>query len=1054
MLRNTKLNRIAIAVAMSIGMSTAAFAQETSSGIKGQVTTPTGTAAANTKVVITHIPSGTTKTVTTSDNGTFQAQGLRVGGPYKILIDSDEFRDSEFNGVFLQLGETERLEAQLEAVQIEKITVTSSAPVFVNSGGSSYFGEDAIQNSSGLTRDVKDVIRANPLVTILPGDDAAITIAGQNPRFNSITVDGIGQNDDFGLNSGGYPTQRSPLPFDALEQVTVDVAPFDAKQSGFTGGVVNAVFKSGTNEFHGGVFYEKLTSDWAGTPKDLDGEEVPVEFEDKTYGFNLGGALIQDTLFFFGSYEKYEAPQSLEWGAAGSGAANETEATLAEVTEVQRIAREVYGLTDEQVGSPTGSPVEQDEKWVMKLDWNINDDHRAAFTYQFNEGNRTSNITNSEGELRLSSHWYDRYEKINNYSAKLYSDWTSDFSTEISYTKLDKVNRQQSFGDFADVTILNLPSGGNIAFGSDNSRHANSLNTQTTTFQFDGTYLLDEHKLGFGVEFKELAVQNLYVPNSKGTIVFDGLENFEDQFADSYFYSNGTGNDPYAVGADFQTKTFSLYAQDDWDLTDDLSVQFGLRYETISNGDKPPYNAKSEARTGLDNTENLDGVSILLPRVGFQYTVNDDLTVRGGVGRYTGGTPLVWVSNSYSENGVNAGQYSADEFTIDSSAILNILPAAAAVVENAASDGDVSLVDPDYKLPSDWRYQLAADYVFDIPGVGDNFAWTSEVLYIKKQDSSFWKDASLSDADFYRVAADGKRIIYRDTDTRRDTMLTNADGGRSIILSTSLGKEWDNGVSVTTSYAHQDITEVNPGTSSTAHSNYRYSDGINRNVAADQLGTAAFQVEHRFVVNLGYNTELFEGYETNINLFFERRSGNPVTISTNFDSRVLSNDVKDVDGKLLYVEGLSPESTAGDYTTYIPTADDANVVYTDPALQAELMAAINERGLAGYAGGYAPKGSATSPWVTTLDLSVQQEIPGFMEGHKGKIYFVVDNLLNLIDSSAGKVVDNEFGTLRLYDVDSIDSQGRYVIDRVRDDGNRFNAEESAWKIKIGVRYDF
>ena len=364
------------------------------------------------------------------------------------------------------------------------------------------------------------------------------------------------------------------------------------------------------------------------------------------------------------------------------------------------------------------------------------------------------------------------------------------------------------------------------------------------------------------------------------------------------------------------------------------------------------------------------------------------------------------------------------------------------------------MVDPDYKLPSDWRYQLAADYVFDIPGVGDNFAWTSEVLYIKKQDSSFWKDASLSDADFYRVAADGKRIIYRDTDTRRDTMLTNADGGRSIILSTSLGKEWDNGVSVTTSYAHQDITEVNPGTSSTAHSNYRYSDGINRNVAADQLGTAAFQVEHRFVVNLGYNTELFEGYETNINLFFERRSGNPVTISTNFDSRVLSNDVKDVDGKLLYVEGLSPESTAGDYTTYIPTADDANVVYTDPALQAELMAAINERGLAGYAGGYAPKGSATSPWVTTLDLSVQQEIPGFMEGHKGKIYFVVDNLLNLIDSSAGKVVDNEFGTLRLYDVDSIDSQGRYVIDRVRDDGNRFNAEESAWKIKIGVRYDF
>ena len=168
----------------------------------------------------------------------------------------------------------------------------------------------------------------------------------------------------------------------------------------------------------------------------------------------------------------------------------------------------------------------------------------------------------------------------------------------------------------------------------------------------------------------------------------------------------------------------------------------------------------------------------------------------------------------------------------------------------------------------------------------------------------------------------------------------------------------------------------------------------------------------------------------------------------------MSNDVRDANRNLLYVEGLSPESTAGDYTTYIPTAGDTNVVYTDPALEAELMAAIKERGLSGYAGGYAPKGSTSSPWITTLDLSVQQEIPGFMEGHKGKIYFVVDNLLNLIDSSAGKVVDNQYGTLRLYDVDSIDSEGRYVIDRVRDDGHRFNAEESAWKIKIGIRYDF
>ncbi|HFB65940.1 MAG TPA: TonB-dependent receptor [Aeromonadales bacterium] len=1042
-----------LASAIAVGLCFNAMAEDTSSTIRGKITGPEGQDAANTKIIILHVPSGTKKTVTTNRNGNFSASGLRVGGPYTIIVDSDVYTDQKFNDVYLQLGKVKRLDTELEQNTNVVTVVGHKLSSSSNQGSSSFFGSQAIKTQSGLTRDIKDVVRANPLVTILPGSDAPITIAGTNPRFNSFTVDGISQNDDFGLNGGGYPTQRSPIPIDALEQVTVDAAPFDAKVSGFSGGLINSVFKSGTNEFHGSAFYEKINDKWAGTPK-VDGVKIPVGFKDRTYGFNFNGPIIKDSLFFMVSYENFDSPQTLEWSAnPGTGAPgpNQTEATTAEEAEVIRIARDVYGLTEEQIGTSTGSPVEKDEKYVIKLDWNINDQHRASIAYQHDKGNRTRNTTSSSGELRLSSQWYNVTEKLDNITAKVYSDWTANFSTEISLTDKKVANRQVSFGDFADVTVRNLPSGGQIAFGSDQFRHANILDTETTTFKFDGTYLMDDHNIEFGFQLEKLDVQDLFVPTSKGLLVFNSLTDFENRLADTYTYHNGTGNDPFAVGADFQHSKYSFYAQDNWTVNDQLDVTLGLRYETLSTNDQIPFNQNSEDRTGLPNTENLDGRDILLPRLGIKYQYNDDITLRGGIGRFAGGQPNVWISNAFSQNGVNDGFFSTSNITVPTNVITNILPAAFDAIQNAQSDGNVSFTDPNFKLPSDWRYQIAADINFDIPGVGEageGITWTTELLYIKKKDSAFWKDASLHDA-VVTTAADGRRLIYTDNDFRYDLMLTNSDvDGRSYIFTNALNKAWDNGLSANLSYTHQDITEANPGTSSTARSNYRFSNGINRNVPADQLGRASFEVEHRFVLNLGYNTEIFEGYQTNINMFWERRSGTPLSLTTNFDRSVLTSDING------NVVGLSPEFTSGNYTSYIPTLNDPNVVYTDPALEAELQAAIKQYGLERYEGGYAPKGSSSTPWITNIDLSFIQEIPGLFEGNKGVLTLTMDNVYNFLNSKKGHVIDNRFGTLRLYDVDSINAQGQYVIDRVRNDSNRFNAEQSIWKIKLGVKYTF
>lgn len=1042
MISKTQLSRVAMAVALSVGVATSAMANTgQSSSMRGTIVGPQGNPAAGSAITILHQPSGTVKELQVNADGAFSARGLRVGGPYTIIVESDKFQARVVENVYLDLNDTFQLNAQLESVSdVERITVTGTRDFFANSGANSVFGEDAIQNMPTFDRDLKDVVRANPLAVVSP-DGTELSVAGTNPKYNALTVDGVGVNDTFGLQDNGYPTSRPPISLDAVSQVSIEYTPFTGRAAKFSGGNINVVTKSGTNEFHGTAFYEQVPFSGDAIDSRLSETEFDVENEETSYGFTLGGPLIEDKLFFFGSYENWEEEIVLDFTPA-----QYDQDFVAAANRVVNVLNSTYGLQDSIGGAPAP---DEDEKVLIKLDWNINNDHRADFTYSQQENTSARGYNDDDETIRLASNAWTLAQDNTFYTAHVYSDWTADLQTElsISYKEFEQASITASnLGEINVDTIPGTDGGLGVVAGVDENRHANVLANEVWNVGLHATYLAGDVEYRFGVEMEDTWNYNLYGRDSSGTWSFDDVDAFENGQIARFEYANAFTNNKQDIAFDVDSTTYSVYGDANFELFDDFMVTAALRYEYLTVDDKPQFNQNFQNTYGFANTENLDGFDIFLPRVGFDWEITEDFTLRGGVGRFYGGMPLVWISNAYTNDGVTKDNVLLNELDpslVDFSSVPQV--AQNALMQGA---GSTNQIDPDFELPSDWRYQIGTEYVFDIPGVGENFAWTTEFTYVDKQDAAYWVD--LSREDNGRRTQEGRIIwdnVYDGTqyEGNYDLQLTNSeDGGRNILLTTALQKSWDNGFNMSASYTHQDITEANPGTSSTAESNYQYEVTVNRNEPL--VGTAYYEIEHRLVLNLGYTQEFFEGYATNFNLFFERRSGRPFSWTLGAFR----------DGDL----GDQPDFDDSDiYLPYLPSgADDAAFDFESGLSYEEIMAFAAEAGVAGAAGDYVGKYSSTQPWLTTVDLAVSQEIPGFVEGHKGKLYFTVDNLANLLNDDWGQSYRMRFPQQILFDYD-INDQGQYVLQEAfggTDTRNfdTFDVSESTWRIKVGVKYTF
>ena len=974
-----------------------------------------------------------------------------------MTVDSDEFEDQKTE-LYLSLNDTAQLNFSLQPDSVERIQVVGSSRhsiLFSDKGGiGSTYDETDINRAPLFDRDLKDIVRQNPLVNISDSSDGEMSVGGVNPRFNSISVDGVEQNDDFGLNGNGYPTSGSPISMLSIEQVSVDITPFNAKASGFTGASINAVTKSGRNEFFGETFYEYSSDSMAGTPRNENGDDVELDFERKTYGAALGGKIIEDTLFFFVSYEKSELPFVNVYGPAGSGSANEKDwLSLDTISEIQQISEDVYGV---DVGGLASGLSNDSEKSIIKLDWNINDDHRAALTYQLTEDNSVNPQNNSyPNNFSLLSNWYNTDGKVESFSFQGYSFWGDKLSTQLSVSTKDVVNSHVSFADsFNDEKIGQAcirinPTDGRCSYaesvfiGADPYRHANDLENSTFSVDLTGEYLLsDEHTVSFGVGLEKIDIFNQFVPFSRGTWDFASIEDFRNQNASSVSYTDAYTGVSSDAGATFELENKHAFIEDKWDISDDLWLNFGARYEVIFASGLIRPNATFTELYGKSNTNSLNGKDILLPRFGFNWSAADNLTISGGVGRYYGGTPNVWISNSYSNDGqINVrGDVSGVDLT---QADFTQKPVGA---ELLAGNGDTNSIDANFELPSEWRYGLTANYSADLGEyLGDKWDLEASYQYVKQKDPVQWREL-FRETQEVAIAPDGRNVyvgIPPDSDDfRYDLELTNGDkGGERKLFTFSATKNFENGVFFNASYANQDVTSLVPGTSSTANSNFEKYQVADRNNPA--VGRSRYEVEHSFKMNVSYTTELIAGYNTTFSLQGERSSGMPY-------SWVYANGYDTL--------GAQSKFDDGAFLPYIPTgADDPNVSYADGYSYEQLAAVLNENGLSQYAGGIMPRNTEDGEWNSRLDFFASQEIKGFSEGHKGMFYVSIKNVLNLIDSSAGRIKGTDFFNSRdLVRADYDQVTNTYVYSEGYDASSPtyLDAERSTWRLKLGVNYRF
>jgi hypothetical protein len=1047
----SSLGRIAAAgaIALLFGLtSREATAQGvTTAAVRGVVRREAGGQLIESAVVtLINTPRGTRQRTITSGSGRYFFENVEVGGPYTIEISAIGFETTSKTGVILTLGQRYESEFNLraQAVVLEELEITATTDPLINSsrtGPSQITSDSAISRLPLLGRSWTSLFNTSPQVT------GTNTVTGQNNRFNTILVDGAVNNDVFGLASSGTPGGQAsvkPLSIEAIKEFQVLVAPFDIRQGGFTGGLFNAVSKSGTNSWTGSLFTYFQNQDLVG--KDTAGLEV-TEFRVKQYGGTLGGPIIRDKLHFFVSAD-IQGRDAPFFGREVTEPATGISAATAD--RVTNYIRSNLGYDPGDYAPPVlGTP---NANVFSKLSAQVGNNHLLELTYNYVKGHqdefaRGNGAIDRDG-FQLSNSGYEQSNTTNSLRGK----WFGQFgrvNTEViaAYQQVRDARTMPNITP--QLQIQGDVLGRWISAGGEQFSHGNSLDQDSWELTANATFGVGSHMFTVGTHNERYDFLNLFYDNKYGTWSFLSADSLEKGLATRYARAVPTEAKPNGPIADWGTTQLGFYLQDQWSPSPRFTLTLGLR------GDVPFQDSpsKNEALADIDELGNIDtsefpsGNWNFSPRLGFNYDIfgSGQTILRGGIGIFSGRPPGVWMSNAFGNTGLEfATLLCQGTVTPDFTADISNMPSACKPggADPSSPIPTINYFDPEFKFQQALKYALGLDQ--QLPG---GVVGTIDFAYTEQRNTMYVTDINLNEGP---VNAEGRQmygtiaatassaVASRKTSKVREALEgTNRDGGYNVFVTGQLAKRFGRNFEFLAAYTWSRTKDLMSLSSSRMVSNFRFTT-LDGTIDRRNLTTSAFDTPQKIVMSGTFNIPL--GFQ--MGLIYTGFSGRPYAWAVDNDVNGDGQSQND----LVYV----PRS-ASDISLSNPNKFDTlnTFIASEPCLREQR-------------GRIMTRNSCRNPWNHFLDVRLAKVITTW-QGQALEISADVFNFLNLIHSEWGlnrqtTGFENALGLLTLNGLDNrgtadpADDRPRYTVPSVMPSRERVSVGSSRWRMQFGIKY--